>query len=170
MQIEFTLPKKIPWKMVVVITTLFLLCGIGLLGRVISPVEAGSPVLLRPEIWQAAALARKAAAETTLIQRDLVQLHALLEAESMQPISAMLLAQRIYANQKNGTSATATARNALIDAAETNARYASGAAKRNDAIQLLTIAQRQADVLVQQEETNGRDSADLRLDPDAATR
>jgi len=169
MQIEFTLPKEIPWKIVVATATLLVLCGTALLGHVVSPAEAGSPVLLRPEIWQAAALARKAAAETVVLQRDLVQLHALLEDESTQPVAAMLLAQRIYANQKNGTSATATARNALIDAAETNARYASGAAKRNDAIQRLTIAQRQADLLNPQE-TNDGDSAALRLDPDAATR
>jgi len=46
----------------------------------------------------------------------------------------MLLAQRIYATHRTGSTATVAARQHLIAAAEITARYAVGAASRQDAI------------------------------------
>ena len=46
----------------------------------------------------------------------------------------MLLAQRIYAEHRTGSTATVAARQRLIAAAEVTARYAVGAASHQDAI------------------------------------
>lgn len=113
--------------------------GIGIalfvLGHFVTPVVAQAPQLLTPERWQAAELARKAAAEVVRIDADM----ALLEEDKSEPVSAMLLAQRIYARHREGTSATAPVRLALIAAAEAAARYASGAADRDSALSALAL-------------------------------
>lgn len=120
-----------------------LLClptGLALLGRQVTPVEAGEPVLLSSDRWLAAHLARQARRETIRLYRDAGRLRALLDEPSPDPVSAMLLAQGIYARQRTGTSATATARQSLIVAAETSARYATGALAYNDALSALEEA------------------------------
>ena len=52
----------------------------------------------------------------------------------------MLLAQRIYAGHRQGTTATAPARQALIAAAEATARYASGGVPRQTAVDAINAA------------------------------
>ena len=134
MQIELQLPKEVSLKAITVTTLIFVIFGLGTLGYGVTPVEADQLVLLTPERWQAAGLARQAMAEVVVIQRDLGSLNQLLAGENPDPVAAMVLAQRIYANHKTGTSATATVRTTLIDAAERTARYATGTEERNDAV------------------------------------
>ena len=137
MQIELQLPKEVSLKAITVTTLIFVIFGLGTLGYGVTPVEADQLVLLTPERWQAAGLARQAMAEVVVIQRDLGSLNQLLAGENPDPVAAMVLAQRIYANHKTGTSATATVRTTLIDAAERTARYATGTEERNDAVDAL---------------------------------
>ncbi len=114
--------------------------GLLLIGRAASPVVAGSPVVLTPEYWQAAALARQARAELVRLAADAQALRDLAENATPDAIQAMLLAQRIYAAHRGGTSATAPARQALIVAAEATARYASGGASRQTAVDAVNAA------------------------------
>lgn len=157
----------------VVIASVLLAIGIGLalLGRVVTPVEAEHLVLLTPERWQAAALARQAAAETVRLQTDATALYDLLNKANSDPVTAMLLTQRIYAQHKTGTSATATARNALIDAAAMVARYTAGSATDEEAISALNGAFARIDALLPgQGEDGGEPDTSLRLDPIATVR
>ena len=120
---------------VVVALLLAVLIGFGLLGAAVTPVDAqGEPMLLTAQRWTAARLARQANAETEALVKDAEELRRLLERGHPDPIAAMLLAQRLYAEHRTGSTATVTARQALIAAAEVIARYAVGAATRQDAI------------------------------------
>ena len=103
-------------------------------------IVAGEPIWLTPERWQAARLARLAQAETLKLSADLDALATLMDAEMPNPVSAMLLAQAVYAHQRTGTSATATARQAAIVAAEMVARYTAGSADFTSAANALDIA------------------------------
>jgi hypothetical protein len=105
------------------------LFALGWLGYWATPVEAGEPILLSPDRWQAQRLARVARAESESVYQDV----RLLDSAAPDPVSAMLLAQGIYARQRTGTSATAPARQALIAAAEVSARYASGSLDKEEA-------------------------------------
>ena len=89
-----------------------------LIGRAASPAVADGPVVLTPDRWQAAALARKAGAEVVRLAADAQSLHDLAARETPDAIRAMLLAQQIYAGHRQGTTATTPARQALIAAAE----------------------------------------------------
>ncbi len=109
------------------------LFSLGWLGYWATPVEAGQPILLSPDRWQAQRLARVARAESESVYRDAEKLVRLLDSAAPDPVSAMLLAQGIYARQRTGTSATAPARQALIAAAEVSARYASGSLDKEEA-------------------------------------
>lgn len=139
----------------VVLLSVLLLClmaGVGVLGSLVTPVEAGEPVLLSPDRWQAATLARKARGETRALHRDAERLLALLNQGAPDPVSAMLLAQGIYARHRTGTSATATARQTLIAAAERAARYAAGSVPLADAILAAEEALRRLQPLLEQPE------------------
>jgi hypothetical protein len=109
------------------------LFSLGWLGYWATPVEAGEPILLSPDRWQAQRLARVARAESESVYRDAEKLVRLLDSAAPDPVNAMLLAQGIYARQRTGTSATAPARQALIAAAEVSARYASGSLDKEEA-------------------------------------
>jgi len=124
------------------------LVGLAFLGRGVTPVEGDSPVILTPARWAAASLSRQAHVETVRLQRDAGELRAFLAGPaSPDPVQAMLLAQRLYAGHRQGTSATAGARQALIDAAATTARYASGAVPREQAVAALNDALARIQVL-----------------------
>lgn len=157
MQIELDISRDIPLRTLIVAGVILFIVGLGGLGYVVTPVEADELVILTPERWQAAALARQAMAEVELVQQDLASLHRLMSAENPDPVTAMLLAQRIYANQKNGTSATAAARTALIDASELAARYATGSAERNDVVGIVDKAGRHLERLLPAEEETAVD-------------
>ena len=117
------------------------LVGLALLGRGVTPVEADGPAVLTPVRWAAANLSRQARVETERLERDAGELRAFMAGPaSPDPVRAMLLAQRLYAGHRQGTSATAGARQALIDAAATIARYASGAVTRDQAVTALNDA------------------------------
>lgn len=142
-----------------VVLLVLVAAGIGLLGRAVTPVRAGAPggrVVLTPARWKAAELARQARAETDELQNDAAALRALIEVEERpDPVEAMLLAERIYANHRSGTGATGRARNALIAAAETAAQYASGATPRQEAITALNTATERIKVLTKEyDDTN----------------
>ena len=112
---------------------LFSLFCVGWLGYWATPVEEGSPILLSPDRWQAGRLARVARAESEAVYRDAEKLVRLLDSPAPDPVTAMLLAQGIYARQRTGTSATGPARQALITAAEVSARYAAGSLDKEEA-------------------------------------
>ena len=118
-----------------------------LIGRAASPVSADGPTVLTPDRWEAAALARKAGTEIVRLTADARALHALATRETPDAIQAMVLAQHIYAGQRQGTTATAPARQALIAAAEATARYASGGVARQTAVDAINAAQDRLRVL-----------------------
>lgn len=146
MEIELgTWPAK---RMLFGCLAVLVLVGLAFLGRGVTPVEGDRPVILTPARWAAAHLSRQAHAETVRLQRDAGELRAFLAGPaSPDPVQAMLLAQRLYAGHRQGTSATAGARQALIDAAATAARYASGAASRDQAVAALNEALARIQVL-----------------------
>ena len=119
---------------------LFVALALLLIGRAASPVAADLPAVLTPDRWQAAALARKAGAEIVRLAVDAQTLHGLAARETPDAIQAMLLAQHIYAGHRQGTTATAPARQALIAAAEATARYASGGVTRQTALDAVNAA------------------------------
>ncbi len=130
MELDLT---RITWP--VVAAALLVVIGFGLLGAAVTPVDAqGKPMLLTAQRWTAARLARQAKAETEALVKDASELRRLLERDHPDPIAAMLLAQRLYAEHRTGSTATVAARQALIAAAEVTARYAVGAASRQEAI------------------------------------
>ena len=131
MELDLT---HITWPMVLG-ALLVVALSFGLLGAAVTPVDGnGQPVLLTAGRWTAARLARQANAETEALVADASDLRTLLKREHPDPINAMLLAQRIYAAHRTGSTATVAARQRLIAAAEVAARYAVGAASRQDAI------------------------------------
>jgi hypothetical protein len=111
-----------------------------LIGRAASPVTADGPAILTPDRWQAAALARKAGIEIARLAVDARALHELAAGPTPDAIQAMILAQHIYAAHRQGTSATAPARQALIAAASAAARYASGGVPRQTAVDAINAA------------------------------
>lgn len=111
-----------------------LLLLFGVLGRLVTPVEAGEARVLTPARWHAIRLARQAARETEALYQDARDLRGMLARGRPSPVDAMLLAERIYARHREGTSATGPAREALIAAAEAAARFATGAASREEAV------------------------------------
>jgi hypothetical protein len=118
---------------------------LAVVGHAVTPVAEGSPswaprLVLTPERWEAAALARKAGAEIVRLEADGRALRAAVAAQPPDAVQAMLLAQRIYAGQRSGTAATATARAALVDAAADVARYAGGGLARQAAIEAVNAA------------------------------
>ena len=131
MELDLT---HITWPAVAAILMVILI-GFGLLGAAVTPVNAqGEPMLLTAQRWTAACLARQANAETEALVKDAAELRRLLEREHPDPIEAMLLAQRVYAEHRTGSTATVAARQTLIAAAEVTARYAVGAATRQEAL------------------------------------
>ncbi len=131
MELDLT---RITWPAVAAVL-LAILIGFGLLGAAVTPMDAqGEPMLLTAQRWTAARLARQAKAETEALVQDAAELRRLLERDHPDPIEAMLLAQRIYAGHRTGSAATVAARQRLIVAAEVAARYAVGAATRQEAI------------------------------------
>lgn len=130
MELDLT---RITWPAVLAVL-LAVLIGLGVLGTAVTPITAGEPILLTPQRWTAARLARQARRETEVLLHDAQDLRRLLESEHPDPVAAMLLAQRLYAEHRAGSSATVSARQSLIAAAEITARYAVGAVTRQEAI------------------------------------
>ena len=96
-----------------------MLVGLALLGRGVSPIRQWSRTAPKSDAGTLAGrgLARQARAEIARLTADPRQLRSLLASERPDPVRAMALAQRVYVAQRAGTSATATARQALIAAA-----------------------------------------------------
>lgn len=145
MEISFEADR--PWLVGLLMAALLL--GFGVLGHFVSPVEAGRPVLLTWERWEAVALERQVRAETGRLMEDVDALKALLTpvsasgtTEEFRPdaIKALTLAQRIYTRQREGAAVTAPARQAAIAAAETTARHASGGVERAAAVMAVNDA------------------------------
>jgi hypothetical protein len=143
--VEISFEAERPWLIGLLLAALLL--SLGVLGHIVSPVEAGSPVLLSWERWQAMALERQVRDETGRLAEDVAALQALVapvvEADDVirpDAIRALTLAQRIYTRQRSGAAATAPARQATIAAAETVARHAAGGAERGAAVQAVNEA------------------------------
>lgn len=119
---------------------LFVALALLFVGRAATPVAADNLAILTPDRWQAATMARKAGTEIVRLAADVQALHGLAARETPDAIQAMLLAQRIYAGHRQGTTATAPARQALIAAAEATARYASGGVPRQIAVDAINAA------------------------------
>lgn len=142
---EISFEAERPWLIGLLLAALLL--SLGVLGHIVSPVEAGRPVLLSWERWQAMALERQVRDETDRLAEDVAALQTLLTPvpganDAIRPdaIRALTLAQRIYTRQRAGAAATAPARQAAIAAAETVARYAAGGAERGAAVQTVNEA------------------------------
>ncbi len=106
----------------------------GTAGRAVTPVEHGEAQVMTPMRWRARKLERRADAETRRLRQDVDDVRSLVERGKPDPVDAMLLAQRVYAHERRGTSATAPARQAAIEAAQAAAEYAAGALDRGDAV------------------------------------
>ncbi|GAB4519974.1 MAG: hypothetical protein Kow0047_31220 [Anaerolineae bacterium] len=119
---------------------LLLLVSLAVVGSQVTPSATGGPQILTPERWLAVRLARQAREETARLSRDLQDLQALM-AERPDPVEAMLMAQRIYARHRDGTTATAMARRTLIEAARQVALYAAGGVDRVQVISAINQAQ-----------------------------
>jgi hypothetical protein len=118
-----------------------------LIGRAAGPVAVEGPAILTPDRWQTAVLARKAGIEIVRLAADARTLRDLAASPTPDAIQAMVLAQRIYAGHRQGTTATAPARQALIVAAEATARYASGGVPRQTAVDAINAALERVRVL-----------------------
>jgi hypothetical protein len=145
--VEISFEADRPWRVGLLVATLLL--GFGVLGHFVSPVEAGRPVLLSWDRWQAVALERQVEAETSRLVEDVDALKALLTptsasgtTEEFRPdaIKALTLAQRIYSRQRDGAAVTTPARQATIAAAETVARHAAGGVERAAAVDAVNEA------------------------------
>ncbi len=136
---------EIPVRYLITAGVATLLVFFGVLGYLVTPVEAGEAQVLTPARWHAMRLARQAAKEAEALTRDARDLRTMLERGRPSPVDAMLLAERIYAHHRQGTVATAAAREALITAAEVTARYAAGTASRAEA----ELAARRAFALIE---------------------
>jgi hypothetical protein len=169
MEIEIGWSSRQAMITLVLVSVLVGLVGFGIVGYFVTPVEIGTPVLLSPDRWRATALARQAAAETRQLQIDATALYGLLEDPSREPVTAMLLAQRIYAHHREGISATATARNALIDAAALVAQHTAGSATYDETIAAVNRALARIDALsLGTAEDDDKSDTGLWLDPNAA--
>ncbi|MCX7668771.1 MAG: hypothetical protein N2439_01700 [Anaerolineae bacterium] len=126
--------------LVVGLLVIGLLSGLALLGRGVTPISEDTPQILTPERRQALILAQRARTEIVRLEADLHAVQRLMLNETPDAVDAMLLAQRIYAAQRNGTAATATARTALIDAAAAVTRYAAGGLSRQAAVEAVHAA------------------------------
>lgn len=134
---EIRLPtERVEWVAWGALALALLVSGLLVVGRVVTPVEAGRAVLLTPDRWQAGKLARQARQETVQLHRDTQALLTLLAEPTPDPVAAMLLAQGIYARHRSGTSATGAARQALITAAEVSAAATTGSRPRDEALAL----------------------------------
>lgn len=171
MEIEIGFSNRQARIGVIAAVLLVVVIGLGFLGRVVTPMEADTLVLLTPDRWQAAGLARQAATETVRLQTDGTALYELLNNTNSDPVTAMLLTERIYARHKSGTSATATARHALIDAAAVAARYTAGSATYDEAILALNGAFARIDALLPGQGEHGSEpDTSFWLDPTATLR
>ena len=141
--------SRLSWP-ILIATLLAILIALAVFGAMVTTAQGGEPILISPERWTAARLARQAQAEAQALMHDASQLRNLLEADQPDPVAAMLLAQRLYAIHRKGTSATGGARQALIDAAEISARAAVGELSRQDAITALNDALFRIEPLLQQ--------------------
>lgn len=145
MEFDFS---RTSWSVLIAAPLAFLIT-VAIFGARVTPLQAGEPALLSPDRWTAARLARQAQAEAQALIHDASQLRRLLEANQPDPVAAMLLAQRLYANHRQGTSATGGARQALIVAGGINARYTVGELSRQAAISALNDAFDRIEPLVQ---------------------
>jgi len=141
--------SRLTWP-ILVAALLAILIALAVFGAVVTSAQAGEPTLISPDRWTAARLARQAQAEAQALMHDASQLRNILEADKPEPVAAMLLAQRLYAAHRQGTSATGGARQALIYAAETSARAAVGELSRQNAITALNDALDRIEPLLQQ--------------------
>ena len=140
--------SRLTWP-IIIAALLAILIALAVFGAVVTSAQAGDPELISPDRWTAARLARQAQAEAQALMHDASQLRNLLEANQPEPVAAMLLAQRIYAVHRKGTSATGGARQALIYAAEISARYAVGELPRQAAVTALNDALNRIEPILQ---------------------
>ena len=144
MEIEFESGSALAFWVIILIIALLLF---GLVGKLVTPVHAQEVQLLTPGRWTAYKLQRQARNETEHIVKDARELRKILDADESDPVNAMLLAQRIYADYQEGSSATAAARGALIAAAEATVRATVGEITRDEAVAAFNQALERIDAL-----------------------
>ena len=132
---------------IVALAVLAALLLFGLMGRAVTPAAHGEAQLLTPARWRAGKLERRAKAEVRRLRRDVDDIRSIMERGRPSPVDAMLLAQRVYARERRGTSATAPAMQAVIDAAQAAAEYASGSVERDEAVAAVNRAMDAVDAL-----------------------
>jgi len=144
MEIEFEGGSALAFLVIILIIALLMF---GLVGKLVTPVHAQEVQLLTPGRWTAYKLQRQARKETEHIVKDARELRKILAADEPDPVNAMLLAQRIYADYQEGSSATAAARGALIAAAEATVRATVGEIPRDEAVAAFNQAVQRIDAL-----------------------
>lgn len=144
MEIEFEGGSALAFLAIILIMALLLF---GLVGKLVTPVHAQEARLLTPDRWTAYKLQRLARKETVHIVADARELRKILGSDEPDPVAAMLLAQRIYADHLNGSSATAAARGALIAAAEAAVRATVGEIPRTEAVSAFNSALQRIEAL-----------------------
>lgn len=132
---------------IIIIVLLTALLLFGLVGKFVSPVYADQTLTLTPARWTAYKLQKQARKETEKLIRNAQRVQHILESDNPDPVEAMLVAQDIYADHQNGSSATAAARGALIAAAEATVRATIGEIPRNEAIAAFSVAIDRIDAL-----------------------
>ncbi len=117
---------------------LLLLALFGVVGAIATP--KGKLVYLTPSRWAAVKLQRRVNGEVERLQKDVKALRSVIAKGRPSPVDAMMLAERVYASERTGTSATAPARNAAIVAAEAVVRYSTGTGTREEAVRAVNTA------------------------------
>jgi len=110
----------------------------GAVGAAVTP--KGRLTLLTPSRWAAVKLQRRVNGEVKRLGKDVASLRKAVEKGRPNPVDSMMLAERIYAGERTGTSATAPARNAAIRAAQAVVEYSVGTQPRADAVKAVNTA------------------------------
>ena len=137
MEIELDLrnEKAHLWWGLVGLATILVLVGLGAIGSRTTPATAdGSLRLLSWQDWRFMQAEHAYYAELDILQADVGQLAAMLEAHP-SPVAAQILAEQIAKHTKSGDASLATARETLLSAALDVRDWAAGALDRDSAIQ-----------------------------------
>lgn len=122
LELDRSAAEVAPWLLGAGAALLFL----ALLGWAVTRQQT-APVLLSRGAWQILQSQRRTAREAGRMDRDLHMLEAWSVAPQPDPVRSIWMAQRLYSRHRQGTAASAAARQALVKAGETAAAVASGA-------------------------------------------
>lgn len=140
LELDWAPEHEAPWYIFAVLLILLLL---GLLGATLTQHQQ-ERILLNRTQWQVLQAHRQTRQDVVRLNLDLAQLVRLSSEPRLDPVEAVWQAQRLYVRHKAGATATATARQALIEAGQ----IAVGVARGSDQSQNLKTALQQAQDLL----------------------